>query len=156
MDGESRGGHEGQGEQQQQDPQSTHCRWVGGCDKGSFRSHNHPLSALSRLPTLGEGPAPPRPPALHPPGFCRRSLHFRRPLSGFGLTQIQYLTFAFIRAFCWTAVRSPGSGHRRIRTVNIQFWSRAWANYWSVRWVPRLRETGHALIVSPRPPHTVA
>lgn len=49
MDGESRGGHEGQGEQQQQDPQSTHCRWVGGCDKGSFRSHNHPLSALSRL-----------------------------------------------------------------------------------------------------------
>lgn len=89
---------------------------------------------------LGEGPAPPTCPASL--GFCRRSLHLRRPLCGFGLTQIRFLTFAYIRAVSWTAVRPPSSGHRRIWTVNIQFWSRAWANYWSVRWVPPLRETG--------------
>lgn len=152
MDRYSRGAHKGRGEQQQQDSQSTHCSCVGGCDKDSFRFHN-PLGRLFPGSALGVGPAPPTCPASL--GFCRHSLHLRRLLSRFGLTQIRFLTFAYIRAFSWTAARPPGSGHRRIRAVNIQFWSRAWANYWSVRWVPPLRETGHAPIVSPRPPPTV-
>lgn len=64
MDRDSRGRHEGRGEQQQQDPESTHCGWVKGCDKGSFRSHNHLLATSSQaLPSVKD---PPRPPALHP------------------------------------------------------------------------------------------